>query len=200
MDIERTIGSESEIECPSIEIGAYIDGELSPEAEARFETHILDCSVCSTELNFQKQFVNALNGSLDDLPELPADFTKRVVVNAESSVNGLRQKKERLSAMFVCCALFFFILFTLGASAPGTFAAFFDMFGQLGAVAGFFGHLIYDVSIGIVVIMRTVGAQPAFPLIAGLIILPLAIGIAFRYSQLRSSREVVEYSESGSRL
>jgi hypothetical protein len=200
MDSKRTVGNGSEIECPSIEIGAYIDGELSPEAETSFETHIVNCSVCTTELNYQKQFVNALNGSLNDLPELPADFTKRVVINAESSVNGLRQSKERFSAMFVCCALFFFILFTLGASAPGTFAAFFNMFAQLGAVAGFFAHVIYDISIGVVVIMRTVGSQPSFPMIATVTILPVIIGIAYRYSQIRLARDRVEYSESGSRL
>jgi len=186
------------IECPSIEIGAYIDGELPPDAELEFESHLADCHVCSEELNIQKQFVNALSNSLGDVHVVPSDFTKRIVTHAESGVSGLRKPRERYNALFVCLGLFFFVLFTLGASAPGAFAAFFDAFMRVGAVLSFAAHLLYDISLGAIVIMRSIGGQPEFFSVAALVVVPLAILLAFRISHARASREQGEYSESGS--
>jgi anti-sigma factor RsiW len=200
MDIAHTTRNVAAAECPSVEIAAYIDGELSPESEMSLELHFAACRICSEDLNLQKQFVNALDISLKAGPELPADFTRRVVANAESNVQGLRRGNERLSAMFVCSALFIFVLFALGASAPGAFASGFDAVSRTAAVAGFFGHLVYDVSIGVVVILRSFAAQPAFGAAALLVMVPLTIGLAYRYTQARTSRERVEYSESGSSL
>lgn len=200
--MERLCKSENEIEteCPSVEIAAYLDGELSPDLELQLESHLAKCVVCTQELNDQKHFINALNSSLVDGPEIPADFTKRIITNAESGVSGLRQKKERLNAVFVCCALFFFVVFTLGASAPGTIAASLDVFGRVAAVFGFAGHMVYDISIGVVVIMRSLAGQPAFGLIAFAVIVPMIVGIAFKFSLIRSSRNKSEYLESGSRI
>jgi hypothetical protein len=200
MDLVNTSRNELETECPSIEIAAYLDGELLPDLELQLEAHLAKCVICTQELNDQKHFINALNSSFFDGPEIPADFTKRIVTNAESGVRGLRQKKERLNAVFVCCALFFFVLFTLGASAPGTIAASLDVFGRIAAVFGFAGHLVYDISIGVVVIMRSLADQPAFGLVAIAVIIPLIVGIVYRFSFLRSGRNRSEYLESGSRI
>lgn len=194
-----TSRNELEIDCPSIEIAAYLDGELSAEAEVRLETHLAGCHVCTAELNDQKNFINALNGSLADAPEIPADFTKRIVTNAESGVSGLRQRKERLSAVFVCVGLFFFVLFTLGASAPGTIAAFFNVIGRFAAVLDIAGHFVYDVSISAVVVMRSLAGQPGFGLVALAAIVPLIIGAAFKYSLVRNAGGKSEYLEGGSR-
>jgi hypothetical protein len=189
-----------EAACPSADIAAYIDGELTPIDDSALESHLSICRVCSDELNLQKQFVIALEGSLKSSPDLPIDFTKRIVTNAESSVRGLRRKNERLSAMFVCSALFFFVVFVLGASAPGSFAAGLDVISRAGAVVSFFGHLIYDFSIAVIVILRTIGGQSSFGPVALLLIVPLTIVLAYRYSLARSTRERIEYSESGSSL
>src|SRR5262249_2163468 len=124
--IEKIQEGEIISECPSLDIAAYIDGELSPDAEIALERHLATCSFCTEELNLQKQFVNALNCSLGAVPEIPADFTKRIVTNAESNVRGLRRKSEWLNALFVCVALLFFVLFALGANARGAFISFFD--------------------------------------------------------------------------
>jgi hypothetical protein len=136
---------------------------------------------------------------LNDIPEMPADFTRRIVTNAESGVSGLRQKKERLNAVFVCFGLFFFVLFTLGASAPGTITASLDVIGRLAAVLAFASHVIYDISIGAVVIMRSIAGQPAFAPVALAVIVPLIFGLAYKYSLLRIGRQKSEYFESGSR-
>jgi len=185
-------------DCPSVEIAAYIDGELTADAETEFESHLSACRVCADELNIQKQFVNALNVSFDDIHEIPGDFTKRIVTHAESGVSGLRKAKERYNALFVCLGLFLFALFTLGASAPGAFATFFDVFMQVAAVLSFSGQLFYDISLGVIVIMRSIGGQPEFFSVAALIVVPIAILLAFRISHTRASREQGEYSESAS--
>jgi predicted anti-sigma-YlaC factor YlaD len=195
----NTSESELEVECPSIEIAAYLDGELSTEAEAKLEAHLSNCSICTRDLNDQKHFLNALNGSLNYVPEIPADFTKRIVTNAESGVSGLRQKRERLNAVFVCVGLFFFALFTLGASAPGTITASFDIVGRMAAVLVFASHLVYDISIGAVIIMRSLAGQPAFVPVALVLIVPMIVGIAYKYSHFRSGRGRSDYLESGSR-
>lgn len=199
VDLGNTSENAVEIECPSIEIAAYLDGELSAEAEADLEAHFSKCVTCTRDLNDQKHLMIALNGSLNDLPTIPIDFTKRIVTNAESGVSGLRHKRERLNAAFVCAGLFFFVLFTLGASAPGTITASFDIVGRLGAVIAFAGHLIYDIAIGVVVVMRSIGEQPAFGPVALVIILSMIVGIAYKYSHFRAGRESSEYLESGSR-
>ena len=194
-----TTRNDLDIDCPSIEIAAYLDGELSPEAETELEAHLSKCLICTRDLNDQKNFINALNGSLNELHEIPIDFTQRIVANAESGVSGLRQKHERLNAVFVCAGLFFFVLFTLGASAPGTLTASMDVVGRLAAVVAFTGHLIYDVSIGAVVIMRSLAGQPAFGPVAFVIFVSVIAGIAYKYSHFRSGRGRSEYLESGSR-
>jgi anti-sigma factor RsiW len=199
MDELSTSEKRLETDCPSIEIAAYLDGELSSNAEAELEAHLSHCSVCTEDLNNQKHFINALNGSLSDLPDIPADFTKRIVTNAESGVSGLRQKRERLNAAFVIVGLFFFVLFTLGASAPGTIAASMDIVGRLAAVVAFAGHLIYDVAIGAVIVMRSLAGQPAFGPVALIVIVSMIVGIAYKYSHFRSRSERSEYLESGSR-
>src|SRR5687767_7691259 len=92
--------------CPSPELSAYIDGELSPREELELEVHLAECRTCADELNLQKSFLNALDSSLDDEIEipLPKNFTKSVVANAESRVNGLRHPHEWRNAAFICVA------------------------------------------------------------------------------------------------
>ena len=162
MDTQRTVEKVIEIGCPSVEISAYIDGELSPQAETWFESHLSSCVTCSEELNYQKQFINVLSGSLNDLPELPADFTKRVVANAESGVSGLRQRPERQSAIFVCIGLLLFVLFTLGAKAPGAFAGLVDIAAGLYTVTAFTLHVVFDIAEGITIVLRIAVSRPAF--------------------------------------
>ena len=81
-------------ECPRDEISSYIDGELSSEQELELEMHFAACAVCTEELKLQRQFLCALDASLENEPdiELPKDFTKVVVASAESRVSGLRRR------------------------------------------------------------------------------------------------------------
>src|SRR5438045_368220 len=138
-------------DCPSYEIASYIDGELDAASERAMDAHLSVCGVCSEELNHQKQFLCTLNSSLLDERqiELPADFTKLIVTNAESTVSGLRRPRERFNAVFICAGLVLFILFALGAEAGKEFGIFGSIIEQIAAVGGFFGHIIYAFAVGL---------------------------------------------------
>jgi len=146
--------------CPSYEIAAYIDGELDMERETEIEAHFAVCGVCSGELNHQKQFLCSLNSSLRDADEieLPRDFTRQIVANAESSVAGLRAPGERFNALFIVAALSLFVLFALGSDASGLIGSVTTIFEKIAAVGGFFGRLVYSFFVGIVIVLRSLAA------------------------------------------
>ena len=150
--------------CPSSEISAYIDGELLPVAELEFETHVAGCSFCSKELNQQKSFLFALSSSLEREVEfeLPKNFTRTIVANAESRVIGLRRPQERFNAIFICTALFLFILFALGSDAETLLGVFGKVLEKIAAVGSFAFHLIYRVLFGAVVVARSLSSQLLF--------------------------------------
>lgn len=99
--------SEASGGCPSDEIGAYLDAELSPTRSDALEMHFASCSVCRDELNSQKAFLLELSRTLetDAAIELPKDFAKVVVTRAESSVSGLRKRSERIAAIGIVALL-----------------------------------------------------------------------------------------------
>lgn len=147
--------------CPTEEISAYIDGELTGARELELDAHFSVCEHCTRELNLQKQFLCGLNSTLKhegDL-DLPADFTKLIVANAESTVAGLRRPRERYNAIFICAGLFFFALFAVGAEAGRLFEGVYVAFDQAGAVGGFFGHLVYSFFVGVAIVLRSLAGQ-----------------------------------------
>lgn len=178
--------AKNQITCPRREIAAYLDGELDPHTELDLELHFAVCPTCTAELNGQKKLLCVLDFALDDKNqiELPENFTKVVVANAESNVKGLRCPQERNRALFVCAALFLMVLFGLGAETSKTVEAFSSVGEQFLAVTGFFVHLIQDITIATTVILRSLCLQFVFKsaLTAG------AIGIFFVLALLIFSR------------
>lgn len=144
-------------DCPSVDISAYVDGELTPDRELELELHIAACRVCADELNQQKTLLNALSASQLSQPEieLPENFTKIVVANAESRVGGLRGGSERFNAVLISFVLLILALFALGADAQNEFAGLFSIGEKIVAVASFAGHLAYDLAIGAIVVLRS---------------------------------------------
>ncbi len=134
--------------------------------EFELDSHFSSCNTCSTELNHQKLFLNQLNSrlSVEDEIELPKDFTRQIVVRAESSVTGLRRPREQFNAVFIIATLLVFIVFAMGAGAEGFFSGFASVFEKVTVVGGFFGRMIYSFFVGIVVVLRTL----APPLQSGL--------------------------------
>lgn len=150
--------------CPSADLSAYIDGELSFDDELELERHVSGCRTCADDLNLQKSFLNALDYSLEDENEieLPKDFTRSVVANAESRVSGLRRPRERRHAAFICLGLLVFSLVALGSNADKTFIAIASIFETMLAVALSAGHLVYDIALGSGIIFRTLFSNLLF--------------------------------------
>jgi len=146
------------------EIAAFIDGELLPHEEFELELHLAVCGFCATELNEQKKLLCALDYALENEKqiELPANFTKVVVTNAESRVNGLRRPQERSKALFVCAALFVLVILGLGGETKTVLNTFGKFVEQFLAVGGFVWNLIYDVSVGTAIVLRSLGSQFIF--------------------------------------
>mgnify|MGYP001351561799 CR=1 FL=1 len=147
--------------CPTDEISAYIDGEISPDREMQLDVHFASCRPCTIELNQQKQFLCGLNASLNqerDI-ELPANFTKLIVANAESTVSGIRRPRELYNAVFICAGLGLFVLFALGPEFGSMISGIANFLEQSAIVGGIFGHLIYSVFVGIVIVVRSLAAQ-----------------------------------------
>ena len=164
-------------DCPANEIAAYIDGELDVKHERELDAHFAQCSICTDELNLQKQFLCHLDSILkhgSDLT-LPADFTKTVVANAESTVAGLRRPKERFNAVFICAGLALFVLFASGADAARFAEGVTAIFDQGAAVGSFFGHLVYSFFIGVLIVVRALASQVRFDLAAALVLTVLAL-------------------------
>ena len=173
--------------CPRSEIAAYVDGELSPRAELELEMHLAVCTVCAAELNEQKKLLSALDFALEDERaeiELPANFTKVVVANAESKVSGLRCPRERYRALTVCAGLLLLLLVGLGAEASQTFVGFSAIGEKFFAVGAFFVHLMHDITIAATVILRSLCAEFFFKSAFSMI----ATGIFFLLSLLLLSR------------
>ncbi len=150
--------------CPSDEISAYIDGELSPADELDLEKHLSACSVCVAELNQQKSFLFALSSSLEQEKEfdLPKNFSRTIVATAESRVTGLRRPRERFNAAFICTALFLFILLALGSDAESLSGVFGMALEKAAAVGAFAFRLVSSVSLGVAVVARSVSSQIVF--------------------------------------
>ena len=172
--------------CPRTEIAAYVDGELNPREEFDLEMHFADCQICVAVLNEQKKMLNALDFALEDRDEfeLPKNFTKVIVANAESNVQGLRCPRERNRALFVCAALCLLGVFGLGAETSKTFATFGALTEQFLAVGGFFVHLIHDITVATTVIFRSLCLQFVFKSAVSAI----ALGVCFVVSLVIFSR------------
>ena len=150
--------------CPRADIAAYIDGELSPRSELALENHFAVCPACKAEFNDQKKLLHALDFAFirEREIELPENFTKTIVINAESSVRGLRCPKERSRALFLCGSLFLLIILGLGSETGTVLSTFSVFFDQVAAVGSFLGHLIYDVAVALTTILRLVGRNLIF--------------------------------------
>ena len=173
----------NELSCPSADVSAYLDGELSPRAELELEMHVAACRVCADELNLQKSFLNALGSTLDheDGIELPSNFAKAVVTNAESRVSGLRHPHERRSAGFICAALVLLSVIALGSNTESTFAALTAIAETFFVVAEWAWHFVYDIALGSTIVFRSLASAFVFDsavaiaLVLGLFVLSLYV-------------------------
>jgi hypothetical protein len=116
--------------------------------------------------------LSALDFTLNDKPEieLPKNFAKVIAVRAESDVCGLRSREERFWALFICSLLFLIVVIGLGAETGTVLSTLKKIIEQSATILGFVGHLIYDLVVGLIIILRSLSGHlvfnSAFPLIA----------------------------------
>lgn len=166
--------------CPAEEISSYIDGELSAELEVALERHIGACAVCRRELNDQKGFLIALSDTLEREVELelPENFAKTVVVNAESNVAGIRGRRERYTAFWVIAVMLLLAAVAVGGSIAGLFGPVWVLFQKLGAVIAMIGQIAIDLVFGVSVFFRSFAASQTFYSLFAYIALSLAAAAA----------------------
>lgn len=148
--------------CPSDKFAPYLDGELSASEESSLEAHLLVCGSCREDFNLQKRLLSAIAPAVaipSGLPEMPADFARVVAVRAESSVDGIRSRRERSKAVFATASLLLLAVLALFTEAGGdVFWALERAFVQLVAVLGFILHFVFEVGIGLGVVLRSFGS------------------------------------------
>ena len=178
-------------ECPSEEIGAYLDTELPPDRTSALETHFAECAVCRDELNSQKAFLLELSRTLekDTSIELPKDFTRAIVTKAESGVSGLRKRSERLAALGIVALLV--VLATVGYSGDWGRASADAArpVNSVGAILEVSTNVIYSLVFTLGFIFKK-----AFPGSAGLFVggILLVIAVAFGFLIIRRFRRVAQ--------
>lgn len=189
MDLQT---AKNEEPCPREEIAAYLDGDLTPSAEISLEKHFADCKECLAELNLQKKMLSALDFAFDAKSEIeiPKNFAKIVATNAESRVSGLRSKKERLLALFLCTVMFLIVLVGLGAESEEVFNVFRSFTEQTFAVVGFVFRLIYGITVGINIILRALSQQIVFSSITSFFLIISVFFISF----FALSKMIVRYN------
>ena len=179
-------------ECPSEDLGAYLDAELPADRTASLEEHLANCTVCRDELNSQKLFLLELSRSLERGPsiELPRDFTKTIVAKAESGVSGLRKRSERAAAAAIVGLLV--LLAAAGfagdwgrvasdAARPiGMFGAFFDV------AVGFLQSLVYAAGF----VLKRVFSGAAGTVFFAVLMVVAATGLLFFRRSRRASGEI----------
>lgn len=189
----KTPSPEFVFKCPAEEISAYIDGELAPDVEAALECHIGTCQICRRELNDQKGFLLALSDTLEReiQVELPEDFTRSVVVNAESKVSGLRDKTERSSALAVGGGLLLLAAVAVGGLA-GVFSPFRSAIDKLFAVVWMALQVVGDLLYAIAAILRSLFQTQTFTTALTYIAVSLAAGLLLYFG----SRSLRRYFRS----
>jgi anti-sigma factor RsiW len=164
--------------CPRDDIAAYVDGELSPDASAVLELHIDDCGICRRSLRQQRQLLAALSASLrvEEDVELPGNFARVIVSNAQSSVSGLRRPGELFTSVFICAVLFLVAILSIGPDLPIVASALTVAGENLLALGSYLLKFSLCIAYALAVVVRTLGSHLAGAGSVGWLV--LAVGTA----------------------
>jgi len=147
--------------CRSVEVAAYLDGELRDGALLAFEEHLKKCRSCSEKLEEQRRLLCTLDMAFGEEKALtlPADFARVVTAHAQTDMSGVRERHERSRALRLCVALALFSFALLGSAAlTDSVLEPVRVFGRLaGTGFRFLWRAIYDAGALLVVIMRILG-------------------------------------------
>jgi anti-sigma factor RsiW len=144
--------------CRSVDVAAYLDGELRDGALSAFEEHLKECRSCSEKLEEQRRLLCTLDMAFGEEKALtlPVDFARVVTAHAQTDMSGVRGRHERSRALQLCTALALFSFALLGSAAlSDSVLEPLRVFGRLAAAGfGIVWRAVYDAGAGLVVIMR----------------------------------------------
>ena len=176
-------------------LNAFLKGELSSVDESAFESHLNTCESCSAEVELHR----ALEIEIDTLPpeaiEIPKDFSKVVAAKAESQVSGLRKSSERSAAFKIVAGLGVILLLLLGGSVGAATGFLTFLFERIGSVLGVIGSFIFNLLLGIFVILRVATTRFEFDtnsllLLSAIAVIILALAILFRFGLSNFLRDI----------
>lgn len=146
--------------CPTEDVAAYLDRELSLAATEDFEAHLPGCAECGAELLAQKQLLCTLDAAFNGSRriKLPPDFTRVVAAHAESNLRGVRNKTERRRSLQLCAMLALAAFALLGtASGVLVFQPIRSFVQIIARVSDLMWQTVYDAALGAGIIMRMIG-------------------------------------------
>ena len=176
--------------CLQDEILAYLDGELSSEDEFKFELHLDECEFCRNDINTQKMISKSLEMvHAQEVKKviIPENFSKMVATKAESDVSGILQKKEISNAIYICTILILLVLVGIGTDINSLLYAFERFAEKFLVMIGFLVHFVFDLSAGILLILRYLNHHFVFSSIVSIAIL----SVFFIFTSLTLSRIVL---------
>lgn len=149
---------------------AYLDGELDAASSALFEAHLKACVACAAALTEQRRLLAVLNSAFAaEQPRaraamrLPENFAEIVTARAQTDMNGLSARAERVRALRLSLALAIICALILGIAviAFGGASAFDAVraFARASeSVLSVVGRAVRDASAGGAVVLRAIGA------------------------------------------
>lgn len=173
--------------CTTENIAAYVDGDLEPALRSSLETHLKECSRCTSELHTQQLFMCELDSALAsplDL-EVPENFAQVIAVRAESDMRGVRDRAENARALRFCIILGLAAFALLGfASSKAIFLNARSFASKSFGIVTFCGEAILNAATGFSVITRVgsraVIADSRLSGFAGLLFVILAVAVLSR--------------------
>ena len=137
--------------CKSVNIAAYVEGELDASVREDLEKHFAACASCAAELQAQRLFMCELDSALSSPFDLavPPNFAQVVAVHAESDMRGVRNLAEHKRALRFCVILLLAAVALLGfASAKAALVNAGAFASKVFGVLGFFGEAIFKAAAG----------------------------------------------------
>lgn len=166
--------------CRSDLISAYIDGDLEQEARAALEFHVSECNSCKQELQMQQLFLCELDSAFateSDLP-VPPDFARIVAAQAESDMRGARSGVEHKRALKFCIVLAIASFILLGSAASKSLlSSMGPIVSKILGLGGLAGKTLYDVGVGLTVILRATGRAFSLDSLSVLVFLILLLAV-----------------------
>jgi len=143
-------------------IGAYVDGELDADLILCLEDHLQGCADCQFELRAHRLFVCELDAALTKSGDIqvPADFSRRIAARATSDMSGVRTRSENRKALAIAMmlALSGFALLS-NATRYAVLMVIEKFVTKVFSLVEFIATAVYDVVIGVVVILKVLSGR-----------------------------------------